>query len=127
MEGKEKGASAREGTCAQRNNKKSVPMFTDVIGLWRSSSDQSIDAARSLICSGARADGDRKAAAIGGKDRRTDTWPIHRPRPAPPKAGSVDQKSNGPFTFTLPVAEWLACWTQAQKGSGSNRSRDALG
>ena len=26
-----------------------------------------------------------------------------------------------------PVAEWLACWTQAQKGPGSNRSRDAVG
>ena len=25
------------------------------------------------------------------------------------------------------VAEWLACWTQAQNGSGSNRSRDAVG
>ena len=25
------------------------------------------------------------------------------------------------------VAEWLACWTQAQKGPGSNRSRDAIG
>jgi len=25
------------------------------------------------------------------------------------------------------VAEWLACWNQAQKGPGSNRSRDALG
>jgi len=24
------------------------------------------------------------------------------------------------------VAEWLACWTQAQKGLGSNRSRDAI-
>jgi len=24
-------------------------------------------------------------------------------------------------------AEWLACWTQAQKGPGSNRSRDAVG
>ena len=24
-------------------------------------------------------------------------------------------------------AEWLACWTQAQKGLGSNRSRDAVG
>ena len=23
------------------------------------------------------------------------------------------------------VAEWLACWTQAQKGPGSNRSPDA--
>jgi len=27
----------------------------------------------------------------------------------------------------LLVAEWLACWTQAQKGPGSNRSRDAVG
>jgi len=25
------------------------------------------------------------------------------------------------------VAEWLACWTQSQKGPGSNRSRDAVG
>jgi len=25
------------------------------------------------------------------------------------------------------VAEWLACWTQAQKGLGSNRSRDDVG
>jgi len=25
------------------------------------------------------------------------------------------------------VAEWIACWTQAQKGPGSNRSRDAVG
>ena len=24
------------------------------------------------------------------------------------------------------VAEWLACWTQVQKGPGSNRSRDAV-
>ena len=25
------------------------------------------------------------------------------------------------------VAEWLACWTQAQEGPGSDRSRDAVG
>ena len=25
------------------------------------------------------------------------------------------------------VAEWLACWTQAQKGVGLNRSRNAVG
>ena len=25
------------------------------------------------------------------------------------------------------VTEWLACWTQAQKGPGVNRSRDAVG
>ena len=34
------------------------------------------------------------------------------------------------FCFTYKggsVAESLACWTQAQKGPGSNRSRDAVG
>ena len=35
------------------------------------------------------------------------------------------------FSRTLPltpvIAEWSACWTQAQKGPGSNRSRDAVG
>jgi len=31
------------------------------------------------------------------------------------------------FTEGGPVDEWLACWTQAQKGPGSNRSRDAVG
>jgi len=34
------------------------------------------------------------------------------------------------FSSVLPLysaAEWLACWTQAQKGPGSNRSRDAVG
>jgi len=35
------------------------------------------------------------------------------------------------YVITLPVsigsaAEWLACWTKAQKGPGSNRSRDAV-
>jgi len=25
------------------------------------------------------------------------------------------------------VAEWLACWTQGQKGPGSNHSREAVG
>jgi len=25
------------------------------------------------------------------------------------------------------VAEWLACWTQVQKGPGSNHSRNAVG
>ena len=34
-----------------------------------------------------------------------------------------------PIRFRLggSVAEWLACWTRAQKGPGSNRSRDAVG
>ena len=35
------------------------------------------------------------------------------------------------FFYTLTctfysVAEWLECWTQSQKGPGSNRSRDAV-
>ena len=30
-------------------------------------------------------------------------------------------------TIRYEVAEWLACWTQAQKDLGSNRSRDAVG
>jgi len=30
-------------------------------------------------------------------------------------------------TWDGSVAEWLACWTQAQNGLGSNRSRDAAG
>jgi len=25
------------------------------------------------------------------------------------------------------IAKWLACWTQAQKGLGSNHSRDTVG
>jgi len=32
-----------------------------------------------------------------------------------------------PVGFGGSIAEWLACWTQAQKGLGSNRSRDAVG
>jgi len=32
-----------------------------------------------------------------------------------------------PKTMGGSVAEWLACWTQAQKGLGSNRNRDAIG
>ena len=31
------------------------------------------------------------------------------------------------MTWGGSVAEWLACWTQAQKGLGSNRSCDAVG
>jgi len=30
-------------------------------------------------------------------------------------------------TISSLMAEWLACWTQAQYGQGSNRSRDAVG
>ena len=34
---------------------------------------------------------------------------------------------NGCWCVGGSVAEWLACWTHAQKGPGSNRSRDAVG
>jgi len=34
---------------------------------------------------------------------------------------------NNNNNITYALAQWLACWTQAQKGSGSNRSRDAVG
>ena len=40
------------------------------------------------------------------------------------------QKARSPGLYLRPSsiqAEWLACWTQAQKGPGSNRSRDAVG
>jgi len=30
------------------------------------------------------------------------------------------------FVATGTVAEWLVCWTQAQKGPGSNRSHDVI-
>ena len=37
--------------------------------------------------------------------------------------------TNGPalMAWSGSVAEWLACWTQAQKGPGPNCSRDAVG
>jgi len=31
------------------------------------------------------------------------------------------------FSVGGSVAEWLACWTQARKSMGSNRSRDPVG
>ena len=40
-----------------------------------------------------------------------------------PRWGSLQPTSKGDGS----VAEWLACWTQAHKGLGSNRSRDADG
>ena len=40
---------------------------------------------------------------------------------------SVLTASYPTYPPTTSVAEWLACWTQAQKGPGSNRSRDAVG
>jgi len=44
---------------------------------------------------------------------------------------SLSKKVTSAFSLTSAfqggsVAEWLACWTQAQKGPGSNHSRDAV-
>jgi len=43
----------------------------------------------------------------------------------------LDVALSVPFLHHTPlggsVAEWIACWTQAQRGPGSNRSRDAVG
>jgi len=43
--------------------------------------------------------------------------------------GSAAQEASSTRNFATvhQQAEWLACWTQAQKGPGSNRSRDAVG
>ena len=45
--------------------------------------------------------------------------------------GYVGYSSNYAHLYYLfdggSVAEWLACWTQVQKGRGSYRSRDAVG
>ena len=46
------------------------------------------------------------------------------------QTASYDECHNTLMHTTQPggsVAKWLACWTQAQKGLGSNRSRDAVG
>ena len=40
---------------------------------------------------------------------------------------SQQQHLRQPRRLKTSVAEWLVCWTQAQKGLGSNRSRDAVG
>jgi len=41
----------------------------------------------------------------------------------------IEVNNGEPITVTRGglVAEWLACWTQAQKGPGSNRCHDAVG
>jgi len=38
-----------------------------------------------------------------------------------------DSRRHINFLHTNLLTGWLACWTQAQKGPGSNRSRDAVG
>ena len=61
------------------------------------------------------------------------TLPRHRRKNNRRKDNITDMKVFHSLSNTIvvimdgSVAEWLACWTQAQKGPGSNRSRDAVG
>ena len=63
-----------------------------------------------------------RGPSLGYCDRRTGHSLTRR---------RCDETGSTQPTRTLPsggsVAEWLVCWTQAQKGPGSNRSRDAVG
>ena len=64
-----------------------------------------------------------------------DNWSIPRPQPRVWQTSASMLSAGIEFIIGLnintvkrgSVAEWLACWTQAQKGLGSNRSRDAVG
>ena len=53
--------------------------------------------------------------------------PRSRPDTLPRSPTSSFSSSCLPYHKGGSVAERLACWTQAQKGPGSNRSRDAVG
>jgi len=55
-------------------------------------------------------------------ERRPFASPPRTPAPGNLTSTSYSARQKGGL-----VAEWLACWTQAQKGPGSNRSRDAVG
>jgi len=58
-------------------------------------------------------------------DRQTDTRQFHRPCSVyyAIRVNNPTMTANGGGS----VAEWMACWTQALKGPGLNRSRDAVG
>jgi len=68
------------------------------------------------------------ASAVPSTGADTDS-----PPPLPPTTSStfVDDDFTTYVLVTRlqggSVAEWLACWTQVQKGFGSNRSHDAVG
>ena len=47
--------------------------------------------------------------------------------PWPPALPGLPMASHAAGSRGGSVDEWLACWTQAQKGPGSNRSHDAVG
>ena len=59
--------------------------------------------------------GHSAAAAVDRRDRQTDGQTDVRPF----------HRTNSAYIGGS-VAEWLACWAQAQKGPGSNRSRDTV-
>ena len=66
---------------------------------------------------------DRRACRSPSPYSRTGLCHLTLPVTCPPSVFNIDyiRRTDGS------VAEWLACWTQAQKGLGSNRSRDAVG
>jgi len=68
--------------------------------------------------------------------RRRAPAPGARPDPTPVAAGTgvlsavrrrTALRSTGNSSASGSAAEWLACWTQAHWGLGSNRSGDAVG
>jgi len=67
-------------------------------------------------------------------DRQTDRQTVrhaHHNTPRSPIGAGVitvtESVDGAAYLEGVSVAEWLACWTQAQYGPGSNRSRDAVG
>jgi len=62
----------------------------------------------------------------GGRQCRS-TVPTRRRQTTRGKSALLLLIHGLPITRAGSLAEWLACWTQAQKGPGSNRSRNAVG
>jgi len=61
-----------------------------------------------------------------GPDIERTMWPARRRAKHDQEAFNLRRDANIWQATDRLVAEWLACWTQAQKGPGSNRSRDAV-
>jgi len=58
---------------------------------------------------------------------RCNDWSDSRPAARTTPQEVYEKRLNPENNRGGSVAEWLACWTQAQKGPGSYRSRDAVG
>jgi len=72
------------------------------------------------------ASGESRSSAVtaGSLEALVDRiWQLSATQSRQPTAREAAQVYTQPGS----VAEWLACWTRAQKGPGSNRSRDAVG